>query len=249
MQIDWTTFALEIVNFLALVWLLKRFLYTPVLDVLARRRAGVEQLLAESRASEARARALQGEFERRLADWEDEKARARAQLDADLAGERALGVQVLSRALAEERERSAAVDAHQRQQLEQQRDIQAMAQAQRFTAALLGRIADPAVEASLLDRFLDDWAGLPDEQIDKLRRAAGEPGAVAEVTSAFALSAAQRQRIAGALAARLQREIAVHYREDGRLLSGLRVSLGAWHLQMNFADELSRFAAVPNHDG
>lgn len=40
MQIDWTTFVLEIVNFLALVWLLKRFLYTPVLDVLARRRAG-----------------------------------------------------------------------------------------------------------------------------------------------------------------------------------------------------------------
>ena len=39
MQIDWTTFALEIINFLVLVWILKRFLYRPVLDTLARRRA------------------------------------------------------------------------------------------------------------------------------------------------------------------------------------------------------------------
>lgn len=248
MQIDWTTFALEIVNFLALVWLLKRFLYKPVLDVLAERRAGIERILAESRASEARAKALQGEFERRLADWADEKARARARLEADLAGERALGVQALSRALAEERERSAAVDAHRWQQLEQQRDRQAMAQAQRFTAALLGRIADPAIEASLLNRFLDDWAGLPEEQIDKLRRAASEPGAAADVTSAFPLSSEQRQRVVDALAVRLQRTIAVLFDEDGQLLSGLRVSLGSWHLQMNFADELSRFSSVPNHE-
>ncbi|MER2603590.1 MAG: F0F1 ATP synthase subunit B, partial [Candidatus Competibacter phosphatis] len=31
MQIDWFTVAAQIVNFLLLVWLLKRFLYRPVL--------------------------------------------------------------------------------------------------------------------------------------------------------------------------------------------------------------------------
>ena len=37
MEINWTTFVLEIVNFLILVWLLKHFFYRPVLAVVARR--------------------------------------------------------------------------------------------------------------------------------------------------------------------------------------------------------------------
>ena len=45
MQFDWTTFALEIVNFLVLVWILRRFLYRPVTDVIARRAAEVEHRL------------------------------------------------------------------------------------------------------------------------------------------------------------------------------------------------------------
>ena len=53
MAIDWTTFTLEVVNFLVLVWLLKRFLYQPVLEVLGRRQAGVAHTLAEARRAEA----------------------------------------------------------------------------------------------------------------------------------------------------------------------------------------------------
>ena len=59
MRIEWTTFAFEIINFLALVWILKRFLYRPVLDTLSRRRAGVERTLAEAGEIAARAKALQ----------------------------------------------------------------------------------------------------------------------------------------------------------------------------------------------
>ena len=42
MEVDWTTFALEIINFLILVWILKRFFYHPVLDIIARRRICIE---------------------------------------------------------------------------------------------------------------------------------------------------------------------------------------------------------------
>jgi F-type H+-transporting ATPase subunit b len=48
MELDWTTFALEIINFLALIWILKRFLYRPVLATLGQRRAGIEANLKRS---------------------------------------------------------------------------------------------------------------------------------------------------------------------------------------------------------
>ena len=50
MQIDWTTLVLEIINFLVLVWILKRFLYRPVMEAIAARQQRVEGKLAEARA-------------------------------------------------------------------------------------------------------------------------------------------------------------------------------------------------------
>lgn len=41
MRLDWTTLALQIVNFAILVWLLQRFLYRPVLRVIDARRAAL----------------------------------------------------------------------------------------------------------------------------------------------------------------------------------------------------------------
>ena len=49
MELNWSTFILEIINFLVLIWILKRFLYKPVLDVIARRRAGIEKTLSDAR--------------------------------------------------------------------------------------------------------------------------------------------------------------------------------------------------------
>ena len=101
--------------------------------------------------------ALQARYESRLADWEKERARAREQLDADLAQERARQMQALTRILAEERARNAAVDAHKLQEIERAQEARAMAQARRLTATLLGRLANPAVEARLVDLLLEDW--------------------------------------------------------------------------------------------
>lgn len=41
MDFDWTTFILEIINFLILIWILKHFLYRPVLKVISERRSGI----------------------------------------------------------------------------------------------------------------------------------------------------------------------------------------------------------------
>ena len=57
-------FVLEIINFLVLVWILKRFLYKPVLDVIARRRAGIEKTLADAEARACRSRKTAGTVRR-----------------------------------------------------------------------------------------------------------------------------------------------------------------------------------------
>jgi F-type H+-transporting ATPase subunit b len=56
MRFDWSTFALQTVNFAILVWLLHRFLYRPVLRLLDARRAEIEKQYADARMAEAKAK-------------------------------------------------------------------------------------------------------------------------------------------------------------------------------------------------
>ena len=59
MQIDWMTLVLEIINFLVLVWILKRFLYKPVMEAIAARQRRVDGKLAEAKAIEDGAKELE----------------------------------------------------------------------------------------------------------------------------------------------------------------------------------------------
>lgn len=247
MQIDWTTLVLEIINFLVLVWILKRFLYKPVMEAIAARQQRVEAKLAEARVIEDGARELERQYQRRLADWDMEKAKARAALDTELLQERNRQMQALDKALLEERERVAAVTAHKQQEAQRELEIEALAHAQRFASALLARLADPVVESRFVSLLFEDWANLPDTQLESLRRAVLVDKAKATVTTAFPLSPAQRREIESALQSRLEADLVVAFDEDPSLLAGVRLSLGPWQLNMNFADELASFKAAANH--
>ena len=67
MEIDWITFVAQIVNLFVLVWLLKRFLYRPVLDVIEKRRNEINEKM-NSAAS------LQKQAESELHSLQSEKA-------------------------------------------------------------------------------------------------------------------------------------------------------------------------------
>jgi F-type H+-transporting ATPase subunit b len=238
---DWTTFGLEIVNFLALIWILKRFLYRPVLATLAERRAGIAHSLAEARETEARAVSLQTQFEGRLSDWEQEKAAARSQFEAALDAERERQMAALAQELAAERERSAAQDAHRQESLKRELVAQADTLVRRFAAELLSRLAGPELEAGLAELFIEELGKLPEARLVPLL--ASQNGQIqGTVVSAYPLSDEQRQQISAAIAASLGiHEGQVRYVEDASLLAGVRVSLGAWQLDFSLAGELGAF--------
>jgi F-type H+-transporting ATPase subunit b len=55
MHIDWWTLALQTVNVLVLVWLLSRFFYRPVVEIIEKRRAAAAKLMDEAKAARAAA--------------------------------------------------------------------------------------------------------------------------------------------------------------------------------------------------
>ena len=62
MSIDWITVVAQIANFLVLVWLLKRFLYRPILEGIDAREAEITRRMTEAREAQKKAQAAEAEF-------------------------------------------------------------------------------------------------------------------------------------------------------------------------------------------
>ena len=247
MDFSWTTFALEVVNFLALIWILERLLYRPVLRAIEERRAEVEATLAEARTAQAEAERLKRDYEDRMRDWGKERERAREQLTAELETERARRGQVLEASLEAERVRREAVERARETEARRGDESAARREGLGFASRLLARLAGPELEAKVFAVALEDLSELPPERIAALREAAIAAGGRVDVASGYELSPAERDRCARALARVIGGMLDIRYREDVTLLAGVRVSIGPWLLCANLRDELNYFAERPQH--
>lgn len=243
MELNWSTFVLEIINFLVLVWILKRFLYQPVLDVIAARREAIEDKLAEAHTAEAEAEALKQQYTGRVSEWESEKRQAREALTQEIQQERARRLADLQADVDSEKEKARVAEDRRLAEKERSLEQQAMRQAAAFSSRLLEQAAGAELEARLLNLLIDDLKTLPAEQLGRLREQWAECRQI-DVASAFALSAEQRERLVGALHAAGSTSAEVSFRQDPALIAGIHIVVGPWVLAANVRDELEGFAEL-----
>lgn len=248
MELNWTTFLLEIINFLVLVWILKHFLYRPVLGAIERRRAGIEQQASAASEQREQAESMRTEYEGRLAELDRERERARAELDRELEQLRSDRIKALDEEL--EQRREAALNRDRRALEEQARAVerQAMLQAGGFASRLVSLSAGPDLESRLVAAAAEGLRGLTGEQREAIRsQCAGSAGAI-EVVTAFPLPDQGRDSLERALAEVVGREPRVSYRQEPGLLAGAQISVGAWELQANLRQELAGFLQFAHSD-
>ena len=241
MELSWSTFLIEIVNFAILMWLLTRFLYQPVLRAIEARRTAISQEMQRAQALQHSAQEQAERYASRLADWEREKAQLKDAFDRDLDAERERREADLARDLQQERDRAAAeAKAHAREQAEVLR-AQADRSAAQFVADILDRVASAELERRLIDATLEDLRALSDAHRRTIARAfEGRPEAV--VTTRYPLDEAHRDAITDALATCLGKAPALRVAQDDGLVAGIRIDLGSITLQGNLAGELAWFA-------
>src|ERR1017187_9244135 len=74
MLIDWFTVAAQALNFLILVWLMKRFLYKPVLNAIDAREKRISTELANADAKKAEAQKEHDEFQQKNTEFDQQRA-------------------------------------------------------------------------------------------------------------------------------------------------------------------------------
>ncbi len=155
----------------------------------------------------------------------------------------------LQQSLAQEREKARVVEQRRLQDLEKRMAEEARAKGAQFTGA-------PA-DASRFRRTRseDRSRGSGRHRASAARtgashhnRCARETGIPVQVTSAFPLPDTERTAITRKLQALVRDQVAIEFREDSRLLAGLRINLGPWVLDANLGGELQFFANALRDD-
>lgn len=246
MSFDWSTFTLEIINFLVLVWLLRHFLYRPVLSMVEQRRRAVQKTLDDAQHARDEAATLQADYQARNTQWQTELEQRRQALGNELEAERQRRLQALQADLDAERRRQETLRKHAQDTYERAAQARAAAQAARFASRLLHELASPALAQRIFDMALKDLASLPSEPASALRAALNGANTVV-VLSSPPLAAEERARLTTALAALAAAPPDIQYAEDANLVCGLRIRIGAWELDASLAGELSAFAEAGGH--
>lgn len=238
MLIDWFTVGAQMLNFLVLVWLLKRFLYKPILNAIDARETRIAAELADSAAARISAETERKEFQRKSALVDDERGAilGRAKEEAKAVRESLL-IQAHQSADAV---RVNYENAMRNDQLNLRREIIRMAQEVVFAIArkTLADLATVNLEESMSAEFMRRLRGL-DAQSKKSLIMALDRSTDSVVRSAFDIPATQRAMIQDALGEVSGTQLRLRFETSPATVCGIELTAGDQKLAWSIADYLA----------
>lgn len=243
MHFDLWTLGLQAANVLVLAWLLNRFLYRPILGVVAARQAAADKLISDVEAEKQKVEAQRRDLEARQAALAAERDRvlasAREAADAD-------GRALLAKARAEaDALRAEAGGAAAEERAEIARGLGR--DAARLAVAIVRRLLDEdttgAVQARQLDLACDDLASLPQETRLHIAERLSAGAETAEVVTAGPLDEAAAARMSQRLAEALGAPMSPTFKVDPALLAGVEIRFPFTILRRSWRESLKRVEA------
>lgn len=239
MLIDWFTVGAQTLNFLILVWLMKRYLYQPVLDAIDAREKRTASELSDAAQKQVRADKERDEFKTKNVAFDQQREALARKASAEVDVER-------QRLLTDARTQADAMRAKRHEALEvelqtMQQEIARRSQEEVFAIArrVLSDLAGVTLEERVTEIFCQRLHAMNAQAKGELARALqGLPGVV-RVRSAFDLTASQRAAIGQALNAAMEANLSIQFETTPEVISGIELSANGWKIAWNIADFLT----------
>jgi F-type H+-transporting ATPase subunit b len=238
MLIDWFTVGAQAINFLILVWLMKRFLYKPILHAIDEREKRVATELANADKKKAEAQKESDEFKHKNEEFDQQRAALLSKAVDEAKAER-------QRFLDEARQAAGALGAKLQETLRNDahnldQAIARKTQQEVFAIArkALMDLATTSLEERLGEVFtrrLREMDGHAKEGLGEALKTASDP---ALVRSAFELPADQRAAIQNALNETFSADIHIRFETAPDLISGIELTTNGQKVAWSIADYL-----------
>ncbi|HCR5136043.1 TPA: hypothetical protein OO067_003131, partial [Legionella pneumophila] len=164
MELSWTTFSLELINFLILIWILKRFLYAPIQKTILERKKRVQEQLETAQTLHRQATQLQTTYEHRLADWQQEKATLQNEWHEAMERWKSEERLQFEKQLHQEKEQIFSHEMQKAAAIIENNAKEAFLLAGKFAEKLLMPFADAHLEEKIIKKTIEDLNHFPVEQ-------------------------------------------------------------------------------------
>ncbi len=239
MLFDWFTAGAQTLNFLILVWLMKRFLYKPIIDAIDAREKRIALALEDAASKYTAAVAERDQFRRKNADFDQQRSAMLSKVKDEMQAER-------QRLLDDARQsandlRLKHQDALTNELDDLQKSIAHRSQDEVFAIAqkVLTDLAGVTLEARMSEVFTQRLKELSEEDKVGLAKSLKVSPETVRVRSAFELLPAQRSEIQVALNEAFSEAIQIRFDTTPNVISGIELTANGWKLAWNIADFLT----------
>lgn len=243
MQIDPVTIAAQVVNFVLLVWLLRRFLYRPVTEAMRRREERIAGALREAREEKERAAEEHRKYreqQQALREREDDMLAAARQAVEE---ERVRLLEAIHTELEGKRRQWGERLEAQRDEFLDQLRRRSVAYAMTLARRVLRELGDAGLEEQIARKFLRRLGELDDRDRAKLERACRDAGHRVFVRSRFELGDGDRGLITRGIQEAILEGVEVEYAHGPEYPAGVEMAAGgqslSWTIE-GFVDDLDR---------
>lgn len=238
MLIDWFTVSAQVVNFLILVWLMKRFLYKPILHAIDAREKRIAKDLADADTKQNQAEKERDEFQKKNEEFDQQRDELRSKAKDEAKAER-------QRLLDEARQAADALrakrqDALNREQQSLNDEITRRTREEVFAIArkTLTDLAGTTLEERMGEVFTRRLRELDGEAKESLATALKTSSDPALVCSAFDLPSEQQNAIQHALNETFSAEIQVRFETAPDVINGIELTANGRKIAWSIADYL-----------
>jgi F-type H+-transporting ATPase subunit b len=239
MLIDWFTVGAQIINFIILVWLLRHFLYKPILDAVDAREKRISSELADADSKRADANKDRADFEAKNKAFDEQRAVLLQKATVDTKAER-------ERIMDGARKDADALRVRQECALQSDGrklggELTRLATKEVFSMArkTLADLATVDLEERIVEAFnrrLREMGGKDKEALAEALRTSHEP---ALVQSTFDLPSTQRAAVQNALNETFSAAVRIRFEISPETVCGIELTTSGLKLAWSIADYLA----------
>lgn len=255
MTIDWFTFTAQILNFLVLVWLMKRFLYGPIIAAMDSREANIAARWNDAEKTQKSAELQQSDFERRTRELQEEREAVLSALHRDVEAWRSEHMQQAKQEVEVARDAWHRSLQRDKQTLIAELQLDSAKHATDVARHLLTKLADTSVETQMVTRFLKELESSGD-QLQKILEQQ-KAGSCLDVVTSHPLNSSDCDRIRMAIQQAGNADLELDFQQSPELICGIELRAGgnkfSWTIQDSIAELESNLidaieASVPAFD-
>lgn len=239
MLIDWFTVIAQVINFLVLVWLLRRFLYRPILNAIDAREKRIAAALADADATRAAAEQQRDDYRDKNTEFDNQKKARMAQVAGEAKAERVRLLDAVRQEADELRDKLQTALANEQVSLKETFNRRAQDEVFAIARKALNDLAETTLEARMAEIFVERVRALSDDDLVKLRTAFSASAEPLTVRTAFALPEQQRTYIDRTLNDILGTKVAVQFITEPDVISGIEITANGQNIGWSIAGYLA----------